>query len=86
MPWLAAESRALLDRINGELKAIDRLRDLVRGGSPQALSAADFQYHIVIADLLAFHDVAQKSGAASRAQDMLRATASLSQARESLSE
>ena len=86
MPWLAEENRALLDRIGGELTAIDRLRDLVRGGSPQALSAADFQYHIVIADLLAFHDVAQKSGAASRVQDMLRATANLSQARESLSE
>ncbi|NUP46564.1 MAG: HAMP domain-containing protein, partial [Catenulispora sp.] len=86
MPWLGAESRALLTRIEGELQAIDRLRDLVRGGSPQALSAADFQYHIVIADLLTFHDAAQKSSAASGEQDLLRATASLSQARESLSE
>ncbi|MFD0632158.1 nitrate- and nitrite sensing domain-containing protein [Catenulispora yoronensis] len=86
LPWLPAESRALLGRIDGELQAIDKLRDLVRGGSPQPLSAADFQYHIVIADLLSFHDVAQKSGAGSAAQDMLRATSSLSQARESLSE
>ncbi|MFL6114196.1 MAG: nitrate- and nitrite sensing domain-containing protein, partial [Catenulispora sp.] len=73
-------------RIDGELQAIDRLRDLVKSGSPQALSAADFQYHIAIADLLSFHRLAQNSGASAKVAAMLQATESLSAARESLSE
>ncbi|OLE20855.1 MAG: hypothetical protein AUG49_23480 [Catenulispora sp. 13_1_20CM_3_70_7] len=86
MPWLSADGHALLARIEGELQAVDRLRDIIKSGSPQALSAADFQYHIVIADLLSFHRLAQDSGATAKVAAMLQATESLSDARESLSE
>ncbi|MBS2553463.1 nitrate- and nitrite sensing domain-containing protein [Catenulispora sp. NL8] len=85
MPWLSSDGKTLLSRIDGELRAIDTLRDLIRGNSPQVLSAADFQYHIVIADLLSYHDLVQNSGASSSVATMLRATSALSQAREALS-
>jgi signal transduction histidine kinase len=85
MPWLSSDGKTLLNRIDGELRAIDTLRDHIRSGASQALSAADFQYHIVIADLLAYHDLVQNSGASSQVATMLRATSALSQARESLS-
>ncbi|MEY9860874.1 signal transduction histidine kinase [Catenulispora sp. GAS73] len=85
MPWLSSDGKTLLNRIDGELRAIDTLRDHIRTGNSQALSAADFQYHIVIADLLAYHDLVQNSGASSQVATMLRATSALSQARESLS-
>ena len=84
MPWLSSDGKALLSRIDGELRSIQTLRDLIRGGSPQALSAADSDYHIVIADLLSYHDLVQNSGASNQVATMLRATSALSDARESL--
>jgi signal transduction histidine kinase len=85
MPWLSSDGKALLSRIDGELRSIETLRDLIRGNSPKTLSSADFQYHIVIADLLSYHDLVQNSGASNQVATMLRATSALSDARETLS-
>ncbi|ACU72221.1 putative sensor with HAMP domain [Catenulispora acidiphila DSM 44928] len=85
MPWLSSDGKALLSRIDGELRSIDTLRHLILGNSPKTLSSADFQYHIVIADLLSYHDLVQNSGASNQVATMLRATSALSEAREALS-
>ncbi|WP_370366228.1 nitrate- and nitrite sensing domain-containing protein [Catenulispora sp. GP43] len=85
MPWLSSDGKALLSRIDGELRSIETLRDLIRGNSPKTLSSADFQYHIVISDLLSYHDLVQNSGASNQVATMLRATSALSDAREALS-
>ncbi|MEY9892068.1 signal transduction histidine kinase [Catenulispora sp. MAP5-51] len=85
MPWLSSDGKALLDRIDGELRTIEALRDQIRSSSPKTLSSADFSYHIVISDLLSYHDLVQNSGASNQVATMLRATSALSDAREALS-
>jgi hypothetical protein len=76
-------TRALLDRVDGQLGRLGPLREQVRFGQQASVSSTAFGYRILIADLLAYRESVAQSAASLGVADDMRAAAALAQAIES---